>query len=270
MVPLTNSTDLIILLTLAALLAPLGIGLLVVARRRRVGARPYCGKCDYALVGLPDETTRCPECGASLTAVGAVATGRPQPDRALTVAGVALLLPALVIGGLFTTRKLTSPPAVTTRVLMATRSPLIFTPGFKVRPLPAPATDAYPNLSNDALADAILAVPPRADEAQLLITARPRRRHQRRARTLATRGSPAWSPPAWRATPTRRNRGRRSGPASSSPCATPADRPAVHRNYPNFYRTTGTAPSYVLTGAFRFRKEVPRGHDDRGTECDRM
>ena len=49
---------------LAAVLLPMAIWLLLVARRRRLGVQSYCTRCDYPLQGLPPGTARCPECGA--------------------------------------------------------------------------------------------------------------------------------------------------------------------------------------------------------------
>jgi len=79
-----------------------GVVLLVRGLRgHRVGDHPVCARCGYDLFGLTPETTTCPECGADRMRPGAVRIGRRQRRRGSIIAGVILLLLALVpIGGL--------------------------------------------------------------------------------------------------------------------------------------------------------------------------
>ena len=90
------------LVPLVAFVGIAGVVLLVRGvRGRRVGDHPVCARCEYDLFGSTPETTTCPECGADRTQPGAIRIGRRQRRRGSIIAGVILLLLALVpIGGL--------------------------------------------------------------------------------------------------------------------------------------------------------------------------
>jgi hypothetical protein len=102
--PPTTSGFVWLLLILAA--AVLGLGLYLARaglRPRRRGDSPHCRKCDYILSGL--ETPRCPECGADLSAAGAIVYGERHVRRgragiglALVVIGLAAVVLALTPG----------------------------------------------------------------------------------------------------------------------------------------------------------------------------
>src|SRR5687767_4520640 len=83
MAPLHASSNLVWLtLLLAAVVFGLGAYLALTGYRpRRRGDSPHCRKCDYIIAGL--ETPRCPECGADLSAKGAIVYGerRMRPGR---------------------------------------------------------------------------------------------------------------------------------------------------------------------------------------------
>ncbi len=54
-------------------------------RNRRVGDDPTCGACGYSLVGLPETSNRCPECGTDIRAPGAVQRGYNRSLRPVLV-----------------------------------------------------------------------------------------------------------------------------------------------------------------------------------------
>jgi len=77
-----------------------GIALLWVGLRgRRVGDHPFCRTCGFDLFGRPEGSTACAECGAELRGARAMIVGVRPRRRKRVVAGVALLVPALVVGG---------------------------------------------------------------------------------------------------------------------------------------------------------------------------
>lgn len=58
----------------------------------RVPTDPFCARCRFSLVGLPEPLTRCPECGRDLAAPGAVRRSRSPFRRGWLLAGAAVLL----------------------------------------------------------------------------------------------------------------------------------------------------------------------------------
>src|SRR5438552_5497377 len=81
-------------LAIAALLS--GVWLLVIGvRGRRVGDHPHCRRCGFDLFGLPNTSSRCPECGANLTVRRSTVTGARR-SRSFSL-GIGLLLALLSI-----------------------------------------------------------------------------------------------------------------------------------------------------------------------------
>ena len=68
-------------------------------RGRRIDDHPLCRRCRFDLTGLSPSSDRCPECGADLMAARATITGHRKRRGGLVALGLALLLPALLIGG---------------------------------------------------------------------------------------------------------------------------------------------------------------------------
>jgi hypothetical protein len=83
-------------LIIALALCPLAIPLLLFIagmRGRRVGDHPVCRKCGFDLRGRATSSTNCPECGADITAAGAIAIGdRRRIKPLLWLAAIVLLL----------------------------------------------------------------------------------------------------------------------------------------------------------------------------------
>lgn len=78
------------------ILMVLGAAVVWVGRRGfRAGHHPHCAECDFDLYNLPEETKRCPECGAFIRVEEAVRLGRRRPVGLLVAAGILLM----VIGG---------------------------------------------------------------------------------------------------------------------------------------------------------------------------
>ena len=91
--------SLLALLVLVVLGIALAFGVLWRSRRATVPV-PVCGKCSYAVQGLPSFT--CPECGSDLREVGIVTptTRRPLPPLVLAIIWTLILpVPALVVSG---------------------------------------------------------------------------------------------------------------------------------------------------------------------------
>jgi len=181
-----------ILVLVACLLAPAGVWLLFVHRRRRSGVRSYCAACDYPLAGLPADAARCPECGADLRAAGAIETGRRRADPALVLAAIGLLLPALAVAALVATRALRKPPAVATVV----RTPAVTPPPPPPAPAPVPV-NVYADVADDALADAILAEPAPPDIGALLGEATDRAKASAKAAPTSAPSSGNYGPDPW-------------------------------------------------------------------------
>ena len=94
----TSATLLPLLLLAAAVLV--GAGLLWRGLRgRRVDDHPLCRRCGFDLAGLPAGSGRCSECGADVAAPRAVVVGHRERRRGLIAAGLALLIPAVLVGG---------------------------------------------------------------------------------------------------------------------------------------------------------------------------
>ncbi len=91
------------LLFLSAAAALAGAGLLWRGiRGRRVDDHPLCRRCGFDLTGLPaggGGSGRCPECGTDVAAARAVVIGHRRRRRGLIALGLALLVPAVLIGG---------------------------------------------------------------------------------------------------------------------------------------------------------------------------
>ena len=163
--------DAMVMLICAALLAPIGIAFLVTARRRRMGVRPYCAACDYALHGLPAGTNNCPECGADISAEGAVAAGRRRRDVPLMLAGLALLAPALVATVLDSTRSMRA-ARTAARPPTNLRSAPFLPYATPARPYPRPTpppVSPYASLTDAALVAAILAESPATPKLDALL-----------------------------------------------------------------------------------------------------
>lgn len=84
--------------------ALLGLALLTLGLRgRRINDHPLCARCRFDLSGLvtpgTPATLPCPECGASLTAPGAIRTGQRVRRRSAIAAGSLLLLISASLGG---------------------------------------------------------------------------------------------------------------------------------------------------------------------------
>ena len=88
-VPLTLS---LVAVFVAVLIVRLGL------RGRRVGNHPHCAACEHDLHGLPGDSARCPECGADLSAAGAVRVGRRERRWAIVTAGAVLAAVGLAVG----------------------------------------------------------------------------------------------------------------------------------------------------------------------------
>ena len=68
-------------------------------RGKRVGDHPFCRRCGFDLFGKPGDSHNCPECGAPLSAKGAIVIGVRQRNTIALAFGVPLLLVGLVVGG---------------------------------------------------------------------------------------------------------------------------------------------------------------------------
>lgn len=89
-----------------------GLGLISIAsglvcavlgmRGRPVGGHPHCRKCGYDLFGLPEVTTRCPECGVSLAAPQSRRTGALRRNRLLIAVGLLLVVSGCLTAGYHT------------------------------------------------------------------------------------------------------------------------------------------------------------------------
>ena len=89
----------VIAFALIGLIALAGVVLAYLGLRGRVvGGEPRCRRCGFDLRGNPD-AANCGECGADLKRLGAMRHGRRVRRPRFVVAGVTLLLPALLVGG---------------------------------------------------------------------------------------------------------------------------------------------------------------------------
>jgi hypothetical protein len=77
-----------------------GVVLLLVGwRGKRINDHPVCRQCRFDLLGTPEGTITCPECGAGLKRPGSTRIGqRRKRPLCLGVGALAVLLPALAIG----------------------------------------------------------------------------------------------------------------------------------------------------------------------------
>lgn len=90
-------------LILIALSIIAGVVLFVLGwRGRRLNDHPVCRKCRFNLFGLPEATTRCPECGRDITSPRAVRVGVRKRRPVMLTLGVLLLLIGIGLGGLST------------------------------------------------------------------------------------------------------------------------------------------------------------------------
>src|SRR6476660_1221047 len=89
------------MLLLLLILVPLGTFFLVRGLRGRVVSdHPFCRACGFDLFGLPAQSSRCSECGASLDPPRAVRQGRRERRWPLILIGSVplTLLACLLIG----------------------------------------------------------------------------------------------------------------------------------------------------------------------------
>lgn len=96
----------ILILVLSALVFGAGVVLVLTARRgRRLDDHPTCRRCRFDLIGLPEGSESCPECGAALDGPRAIRLGNRRMHRWRLATGLALLLLSLgVIGGTIAAR----------------------------------------------------------------------------------------------------------------------------------------------------------------------
>src|SRR5437870_3922810 len=78
-----------------------GAAVLVIALRgRRIDDHPICRRCGFDLIGLPETSVVCSECGADLKSRRAIAHGHRQRRPILAMLGAApLVLGLLMLGG---------------------------------------------------------------------------------------------------------------------------------------------------------------------------
>src|SRR5688572_6470665 len=65
-------------------------------RGRRVDDHPLCRRCGFDLIGLPEGSIVCSECGANLHRDRAIRTGHRVRRAGMIVLSLALLLPSLL------------------------------------------------------------------------------------------------------------------------------------------------------------------------------
>src|SRR5437763_4912226 len=83
-------------IVISGLILVAGAAMLVYALRgRAIDNHPICRKCGFDLFGL-DASTRCPECGAELSAQ-AIRLGHRAVRRLHLVFGILLILPSLLM-----------------------------------------------------------------------------------------------------------------------------------------------------------------------------
>jgi len=81
------------LLSLASAALALGIMLVWWGRRgKRIDEHPVCRRCRFDLVGRPQGSDRCPECGADLHWPNAIAVGNRKPRQSGMVIGACFVL----------------------------------------------------------------------------------------------------------------------------------------------------------------------------------
>jgi hypothetical protein len=83
-----------VVLLLGVVLAVLGL------RGVRTDDHPLCRRCRFDLTGRAPGSTRCPECGGNLSSSLAIVVGHRRRRRGPLVAGLAIVLPSLLVLGL--------------------------------------------------------------------------------------------------------------------------------------------------------------------------
>jgi hypothetical protein len=64
-----------------------------------VGSHPFCRLCGFDLYMLPEDSKRCPECGADVLADDAITLGRRRPVRSgMAAGGIVILIGGLLLG----------------------------------------------------------------------------------------------------------------------------------------------------------------------------
>lgn len=85
---------------LAISFAGLAFGILLTwwgRRGKRVDQHPVCRRCKFDLVGRPQQSDRCPECGADLGRKRAITTGNRKPRLSAIIIGVCISIPTACV-----------------------------------------------------------------------------------------------------------------------------------------------------------------------------
>jgi hypothetical protein len=81
----------------ATVAVPVGMAMLLVGwRGRQVSDHPHCVRCGYDLVGRPEQSSACSECGADLNLPGSIHIGRRTMRLAPLLLGLGLFLPGAI------------------------------------------------------------------------------------------------------------------------------------------------------------------------------
>ncbi len=91
------------------LLTASAIAVLVALRGRRTDDHPLCRRCKFDLIGKPESSIVCPECGADVAKDRAIRTGHRAPHRRLLLASGAILTACLLVLALLSAAFLAGP-----------------------------------------------------------------------------------------------------------------------------------------------------------------